>query len=76
MYEVGYGNLGATSGVGNSVRFDIEAVALLPDGRVAVSFHDDTTGGDPAMAIELGDSFEDAPGNSRGKGGPVRGLVA
>lgn len=74
-YEVGLGDIGATSGVGNSVRFDFEAVAILPDGRAAVSFHDSTTGNDPAVAIELGDSFGDAPGASRGR--PLqRGLVA
>ncbi len=55
-YQVGLGDLDATGGVGNDVRFDFETVAIFDDGRVAVSFLDSTTGpeGDarPAMAIE------------------------
>lgn len=62
-YEIGFGDVGATAGVGNSVRMDFASVAILPDGRLAVSFLDSTTGGanaltgrpqtKPAVAIEL-----------------------
>ncbi len=57
-YDVRRGDAGATSGVGNSVRFDFESVALLPDGRVALSFLDSTTNRRPGMAIELGTDLE------------------
>lgn len=63
LYQVGLGDLGATAGVGNDIRFDFESVAVFPDGRVAVSFLDSTTtmhhpvhGTEnfaPAIAIEL-----------------------
>lgn len=52
-YDVGRGDAGATSGVGNSVRFDFESIAILPDGRVALTFLDSTTNNRPAMAVEL-----------------------
>ncbi len=56
QYEVGLGDLDATGGVGNDVRFDFETVAIFRDGKVAVSFLDSTSGpeGDarPAIAIE------------------------
>lgn len=51
-HEVGLGDAGATSGVGNDVRYDFASVGMFPDGRVAVSFLDSTTGGRPGMAIE------------------------
>ncbi|MGH2948791.1 MAG: hypothetical protein ACRDPC_21475 [Solirubrobacteraceae bacterium] len=63
-YEVGLGDVNATGGVGNPVRFDFESVTVFPDGRVAVSFLDSTTtmrhpvhgteGAAPAIAVELG----------------------
>jgi hypothetical protein len=56
LYDVGLGDADATGGVGNDVRFDFESVTIFPDGRVAVSFLDSTTGakGDtaPAVAVE------------------------
>jgi hypothetical protein len=52
LYQVGLGDLGATAGVGNDVRFDFGTVAIFPDGRVATSFLDSTTDGQPALAIE------------------------
>jgi hypothetical protein len=61
MYEVGLGDVGATAGVGNDIRFDFESVTIFPDGRVGVSFLDSTTTGlnaagaeriTPALAIE------------------------
>lgn len=62
-YDVGLGDVNATGGVGNPVRFDFESVTVFPDGRVAVSFLDSTTsmhhpvhgteGPAPAIAIEL-----------------------
>lgn len=61
-YFVGLGDVNASSGVGQSIRFDFESIALLPDGRVAVSFLDSETTGVspltggagiyPSMAIE------------------------
>ena len=62
LHQVGLGDLGATAGVGNDVRFDFGTIAILPDGRVAVSFLDSTTTStspttgeeraSPAVAIE------------------------
>jgi hypothetical protein len=56
-YTVGLGDVGATSGVGNDVRFDFETVTVFGDGRVAMSFLDSTTGPPddlrPAVAVEL-----------------------
>lgn len=59
--EIGLGDLDATGGVGNDVRFDFESVTIFPDGRVAVSFLDSTTKlpsatnpdrNSPAIAVE------------------------
>jgi hypothetical protein len=61
LYDVGLGDVDATAGVGNDIRYDFGSVAILPGGRVAVSFMDSTTtgptstGGEritPAVAIE------------------------
>jgi hypothetical protein len=55
-YRVGLGDLNATSGVGNDVRMDFQTVTIFPEGRVAISFLDSTTGSSgpaPALAIEL-----------------------
>ncbi len=64
-YDVGLGDINASSGVGQDIRFDFETVVLFPDGRIAVSFLDSTTGPvfsltsavidrlGPAVAIEL-----------------------
>lgn len=53
LQYVGLGDVGSTGGVGNDVRMDFQTVAILPDGRVAVSFIDSTTNARPAIAIEL-----------------------
>ena len=65
MYEIGLADVDASSGVGQNIRFDFETLAILPDGRFAVSFLDSTTGPiyslteavvdrlGPALAIEL-----------------------
>lgn len=65
MYEIGLADINASSGVGQEIRFDFETVAIFPDGRIAVSFLDSTTGPvyhlqepvrdrlGPALAIEL-----------------------
>jgi len=63
LYYVGLGDVDATAGVGNAIRFDFESVTIFPDGRIAVSFLDSTTemahpvhgmiGKAPAIAIEL-----------------------
>jgi hypothetical protein len=56
-YEVGLGDINGASGFGASIRFDFETVAIFPDGRVAMSFYDSTTGNQPALAIERASSF-------------------
>ena len=65
LYEIGLADIDASSGVGQNIRFDFETLAILPDGRFAVSFLDSTTGPiysltaaavdrlGPAVAIEL-----------------------
>ncbi len=59
-HNVGLGDVDGASGVGASVRFDFETVAVFPDGRVAMSFYDTTTADNnsgrirPALAIEMG----------------------
>ncbi|MGH2652321.1 MAG: hypothetical protein ACRDHK_14050, partial [Actinomycetota bacterium] len=61
-YQVGLGDFDASSGLGANVRFDFESLAILPDGRIAVSFLDSTTRANsitmgeligPSLAIEL-----------------------
>ena len=42
-YTVGKGDTGSAAGVGNSVRMDFQSIAILPDGRLALSFLDSTT---------------------------------
>jgi hypothetical protein len=69
LYQVGLGDLGATAGVGNDVRFDFATVTVLPDGRVVTSFLDSTTTStspttgaqrpSPALAIEGGTNLTD-----------------
>lgn len=66
-YTLGLGDTGSAAGVGNSVRMDFQTVAILPDGRLALSFLDSTThyaspttGAEqarPALAIEQTSSF-------------------
>ena len=66
LYEIGLGDVDASSsGPPADIRFDFNTVAILPDGRIAVSFLDSTTDEathlakgvvnrlGPAMAIEL-----------------------
>ncbi|MGI8774293.1 MAG: hypothetical protein ACR2KQ_04650 [Actinomycetota bacterium] len=50
--KVGLGDLDGASGVGASIRFDFETVTIFPDGRVAMSFYDSTTGNRPLLAVE------------------------
>jgi len=51
---IGLGDLDATSGAGNDVRFDFASMAILPDGGVVVAYHDSTDDNtDPMFAIEL-----------------------
>jgi len=51
---IGLGDLDATSGAGNDVRFDFASMAILPDGGVVVAYHDSTDPNtDPMFAIEL-----------------------
>jgi hypothetical protein len=49
---VGLGDQGSTAGVGSDVRMDFQTIAIYPDGRVAVSMLDSTTGLRPVLAIE------------------------
>lgn len=65
LYNIGLGDINASSGVGQDIRFDFNTVVILPDGRLAVSFLDSSTGPiyhlaeaaterlGPAIAIEL-----------------------
>jgi hypothetical protein len=53
IHRVGLGDLRSDVGVGASgARFDFSTVAILPDGRIAVSFND-SKHTSPAVAIEL-----------------------
>lgn len=49
---IGQGDLDATSGLGNDIRFDFASLAILPDGRAVVSYQDNTDV-DPLFAVEL-----------------------
>jgi hypothetical protein len=66
LYQLGKGDVSASARLGASIRFDFQTVAILPDGRVAMSFLDSTTMGTslrtpelvtPALAIELETRF-------------------
>jgi hypothetical protein len=55
-YEMGLSDLvTGSSAASTDPRFDFESVVMFPDGRVAVSFMDSETGGQPAIAIEQSD---------------------
>lgn len=49
---IGQGDLDATSGLGNDIRFDFASLAILPDGRSIVAYQD-STDVDPLFAVEL-----------------------
>jgi len=49
---LGLGDIDATSGAGNDVRFDFASLAILPDGGVVCAF-EDSTDADPLFALEL-----------------------
>ncbi|HWL66106.1 MAG TPA: hypothetical protein VNP73_09050 [Actinomycetota bacterium] len=65
VVHVGLADIDASAGVGQDIRMDFETLAILPDGRLVVSFLDSTTGPvmhlqepiaerlGPAIAIEL-----------------------
>ena len=65
LYEVGKGDTDSTAGVGQMIRLDFQTIAFFPNGKLAVSFLDSTTGPvyhlaepameriGPALAIEL-----------------------
>jgi hypothetical protein len=55
QYQLGRNDVNASSGIGQSIRFDFEALAILPDGRVAMPMLDSTT-------ITHSLSMGDAPG--------------
>jgi hypothetical protein len=89
-YQVGLGDQGSTSGVGNDVRMDFQTIAIFRDGRVAVSFLDTTTKGvspttgeqrpSPAVAIEgrtrrLGPVEPPAPPTVGTAPGPISSTV-
>ena len=50
---IGLGDLDATSGAGNDVRFDFTSMAILPDGGVVVTMIVRDPNTDPMFAIEL-----------------------
>lgn len=56
-YTIGLGDQGSTAGVQSDVRMDFQTVAILPRGRIAVSFLDSTTNLEPALAIEFASSY-------------------
>lgn len=49
---VGLGDLGSTPGVTSDIRMDFQTIAIYPNGKVAVSMIDSTTGDRPVLAIE------------------------
>jgi hypothetical protein len=72
-YQVGLGDVNATAGLGNELRMDFQTVAIYDDGRLAVSFLDSKTGGEPAVAIELGTQIS---GPAQGPStGPTPGIA-
>jgi hypothetical protein len=77
-YEVGSDPLSAGAGVASTeVRFDFASVAMLPDGRVVMSFLDKETGGQPAIAIETSEPVPPGFATSALPGeGPVAGPAA
>jgi hypothetical protein len=76
-YTVGLGDVVTGESVSSTdPRFDFESVVLFPDGRVAVSFMDSETGGQPAIAIEQSDPWPAGWNESPALGlGPVAGRV-
>jgi len=49
---LGLGDVDATAGLGNDLRFDFASLAILPDGGVIVAYQD-STDPDPLFALEL-----------------------
>jgi hypothetical protein len=75
-YQLGNGDLvtGANGVLSTDPRYDFESVVMFPDGRVAVSFMDTETGGQPAIGIELTDPVPAGWAQSPVPGlGPVAG---
>ena len=52
MPFLGLGDLDATSGAGQDIRFDFASLGILNDGGVVVAYHD-STDPDPLFAVEL-----------------------
>lgn len=52
-YDIGLADVNSTAGVNSDIRMDFQTLAIYDDGRLAVSFLDITTQGQPALAIEL-----------------------
>jgi hypothetical protein len=61
VYRVGKGDIASGSDVSSvsAPRMDFANVVIYADGRVATSFMDSTTGGDPAVAVELDTTISD-----------------
>ena len=57
---IGMGDLEATSGAGNDVRFDFASLGVLPDGGIVVSYFD-TDDTNPLFALELEMPYDDNP---------------
>ena len=72
-YQIGLADVNATAGLGNDTRMDFQTVAIYDDGKLAVSFLDSTTGGAPAVAIELDTKIS---GGAQGPStGPAPGIA-
>jgi hypothetical protein len=74
-YDVGLGDLvTGASAASTDPRFDFESVVLFPDGRAGISFMDSETGGQPAIAVEVGEPFPSGWKDSSLPGlGPIAG---
>lgn len=75
-YDLGLGDLvtGANGVLSTDPRFDFASIVMFPDGRVAVSFMDTETGGQPAIGIELSEPVPAGWAESPVPGaGPVAG---
>jgi hypothetical protein len=72
-YQVGLADVNATAGLGNDTRMDFQTLAIFDDGRLAVSFLDSTTGGEPAVGIELDTKVSGPPQGP--SSGPTPGIA-
>ena len=52
MTFIGLGDLDATSGAGQDIRFDFASMTILPDGGAVIAYHD-ASDPDPLFGLEL-----------------------